>query len=140
VATVRASCPTCGDVKLTTRDVQVQAGYTSALNSYSFLCPSCRLLVNKEATELIMETLVAAGVRVICWTRPAELDELKLGPRITHDDLLAFHCPSGSRRRSRSLAPSPAAVRPEGPESHRPPSGPRCFQKSAAVRLQSCSI
>jgi hypothetical protein len=77
---------------LTTRDVQVQAGYTSALNSYSFLCPSCRLLVNKEATELIMETLVAAGVRVICWTRPAELDELKLGPRITHDDLLAFHC------------------------------------------------
>jgi hypothetical protein len=91
VATVRASCPTCGDVKLTTRDVQVQVGYTSGLNSYSFLCPSCRLLVNKEATDLIMETLVAAGVRVITWTRPAELDELKLGPRITHDDLLAFH-------------------------------------------------
>jgi hypothetical protein len=77
---------------MTTRDVQVQVGYTSTLNTYSFRCPSCRLLVNKEATELIMETLVAAGVRVINWTRPSELDERKLGPPITHDDLLAFHC------------------------------------------------
>ena len=91
MATVRASCPTCGDVKLTTRDVQVQVGYSSALNTYSFLCPSCRLLVNKEATDSIMQTLVGAGVRVISWSRPAELDELKLGAPITHDELLAFH-------------------------------------------------
>jgi hypothetical protein len=91
VATVRASCPTCGDVKLTTREVQVQVGYSTASNSYSFLCPSCRLLVNKQATDLIMEILVRAGVRVVTWSRPAELDEIKLGPPITYDDLLCFH-------------------------------------------------
>lgn len=91
MATVRASCPTCGDVKTTTRDVRVQIGYSSAWHSYSFLCPSCRLIVHKEATEAIMETLLAAGVTVVYWTRPAELDEIKLGPPITHDELLAFH-------------------------------------------------
>jgi hypothetical protein len=92
VATVRASCPTCGDVKMTTHDVSVQVGYAAESNSYSFQCPSCRLLVNKVATEVIMSVLVGAGVRVIAWSRPAELDELKLGPPITHDDLLEFHC------------------------------------------------
>ena len=91
MATVRASCPTCGDVKTTTRDVQVQAGFSTESNSYSFLCPSCRLLVNKPATDLIMEILVRAGVRIVTWSRPAELDEAKVGPPITHDDLLRFH-------------------------------------------------
>jgi hypothetical protein len=91
VAIVRASCPTCGDVKMTTRDVQVQVGYAADSNSYSFLCPSCRLLVNKTATEVIMQVLVGAGVRIVSWSRPAELDEPKIGPPITHDDLLGFH-------------------------------------------------
>jgi hypothetical protein len=77
---------------MTTQDVQVQVDTSSATNSYSFLCPRCRLLVNKVATDRIMEILVGAGVRVIAWTRPAELDEIKLGPPITHDELLGFHC------------------------------------------------
>jgi predicted RNA-binding Zn-ribbon protein involved in translation (DUF1610 family) len=91
VATVRASCPTCGDVEMTIRDVQVQLCATTASSSYSFLCPACRLLVNKTATEQVVEILVNAGVRVVEWTLPAELTERRDGPAVTHDDLLGFH-------------------------------------------------
>jgi hypothetical protein len=91
VATVRASCPTCGDVELTTRDVQVQVCTSTAVSSYSFLCPSCKLLVNKPAADKVVEVLSTAGVAVVLWTLPRELYETKVGPPITHDDLLAFH-------------------------------------------------
>jgi hypothetical protein len=88
---VRATCPTCGDVELTVHDVSVQICVTTGLATYSFLCPSCSRLANKEATETVVESLTAAGSRLTIWTLPAELDEPKVGPRISHDDLLEFH-------------------------------------------------
>jgi predicted RNA-binding Zn-ribbon protein involved in translation (DUF1610 family) len=91
VATVRASCPSCGDVELTTREVQVQVCSATDEGSYSFLCPSCRLIVNKPAEARVVDLLVSAGVRMITWDLPAELSEDKRGPAITYDDLLAFH-------------------------------------------------
>jgi hypothetical protein len=59
--------------------------------TYSFLCPSCRLIVNKPAEQRVVELLVSAGVRVVNWDLPAELSEAKSGPAISYDDLLAFH-------------------------------------------------
>ncbi len=91
VAIVRATCPTCGDVELTVNDVQVQLCVTTAASTYSFLCPSCSFIVNKEATDSVVESLTAAGCRLVAWTLPAELDEPKTGPKISHDDLLEFH-------------------------------------------------
>ena len=91
MATVRASCPTCGDVELTTREVQVQVCVATDQGTYSFVCPSCRLIVNKPAERRVVDLLVAAGVRLVSWDMPAELSELKAGPPITYDDLLAFH-------------------------------------------------
>ena len=91
MATVRASCPTCGDVELTTREVQVQVCVATDQGTYSFVCPSCRLIVNKPAERRVVDLLVAAGVRLVSWDMPAELSELKSGPPITYDDLLAFH-------------------------------------------------
>ncbi len=91
MATVRASCQTCGDVELTTREVQVQMCAATEDGTYSFLCPSCRLIVNKPAEQRVVELLVSAGVRVVNWDLPAELSEPKSGPAITYDDLLAFH-------------------------------------------------
>jgi hypothetical protein len=96
VATVRASCPTCGDVELTTREVQVQVCSATDQGTYSFLCPSCRLIVNKPAEERVIELLVSAGVKVVNWDLPAELSEPRSGPPITYDDLLAFHFELGS--------------------------------------------
>jgi len=88
---VRATCPTCGDVELSVERVQVQLCVTTSSSTYSFQCPSCLLIVNKEANETVVESLTKAGAGLLAWTLPAELDEAKVGPRINHDDLLEFH-------------------------------------------------
>lgn len=91
MAIVRATCPTCGDVELGVSRVQVQFCVTTTESTYSFTCPSCGVLVNKEANHAIVASLTKAGSRLVTWSMPAELDEPKLGPKITHDDLLEFH-------------------------------------------------
>lgn len=62
MAIVRATCPTCGDVELDIANVQVQLCVSTNASTYSFLCPTCRLIVNKEATDIIVESLTKAGV------------------------------------------------------------------------------
>jgi len=91
MATIRASCPTCGDVELTTRDVTVQVCSTNNQGSYSFRCPDCRMAVSKPAESRIVDLLVSSGVRLSVWHMPAELDEVRGGPPIDYDDLLEFH-------------------------------------------------
>ena len=91
VATIKASCPTCGDVELTTRDVQVLVCSTNNQGSYAFRCPDCRLSVSKPAESRVVDVLVASGVRLSVWQLPAELDEPHFGEPIGYDDLLAFH-------------------------------------------------
>lgn len=91
VATIKASCPTCGDVELTTRDVQVLLCATTNEGSYAFRCPSCRLAVSKPAEARVVDVLVASGVRLSVWQLPAELDEAHMGEPVSYDDLLEFH-------------------------------------------------
>src|SRR5438874_10778084 len=91
VATIRASCPTCGDVELTTRDVTVQVCSSNNQGSYSFLCPQCRLAVSKPAEARIVDLLVSSGVRLSVWHMPAELDEPRSGSSLSYDGLLEFH-------------------------------------------------
>ncbi len=104
VAIVRATCPTCGDVELTVHDVQVQLCVTTSVATYSFLCPACSFIVNTEASDSVVESLTSAGSRLVAWTLPAELDEPKQGPRISHDDLLEFHLALESDDWQRELA------------------------------------
>jgi hypothetical protein len=49
------------------------------------------LITNKPASPSVVESLSAAGSRLVVWALPAELAELKQGPPICHDDLLDFH-------------------------------------------------
>src|SRR3954454_17066667 len=91
VATSRASCPTCGDVELTTRDVTVQVCSNNNEGSYAFQCPQCLLAVSKPAESRIVDLLVSSGVRLSVWHLPAELDEPKMGDPIDYDELLEFH-------------------------------------------------
>lgn len=91
VATIRASCPTCGDVELTSRDVSVQVCATNNQGSYAFRCPECELAVSKMAEQRIIDLLVSSGVRLSVWSMPAEMDEPRNGPPISYDDLLEFH-------------------------------------------------
>jgi hypothetical protein len=91
VATIRASCPTCGDIETTTAAVQVLRCTSTGAASYTFTCPRCRLRVARDATERVVDVLVDAGVAVVAWELPAELGEAKAGMPVNHDDLLAFH-------------------------------------------------
>ena len=91
MAIVRATCAACGDVELDIADVQIQVCPSYETATYSFQCPACRLITSKEAGERVYGALSAAGCEIVMWTLPSELHEKKLGPPITHDDLLAFH-------------------------------------------------
>lgn len=91
MVTVRATCSTCGDVEVTIADVQIQVCVSTSEATYSLICPTCHLIVNKEANDRVLEVLSDAGARLVVWNLPAELDEVKNGPVITHNDLLAFH-------------------------------------------------
>lgn len=91
MATIRASCPTCGDVELTTADVRVRVCMDDDRGEYLFRCPICRMSVVKGAEARTIDLLVASGVALDTWSLPAELQEAHYGAPITHDDLLDFH-------------------------------------------------
>ena len=91
MATIRASCPTCGDVELTTQDVRVLVCSTTNEGSYAFRCPACRMQVSKPAEGRIVDVLVSSGVRLSVWQLPAEMEEQHSGAAISYDDLLEFH-------------------------------------------------
>lgn len=91
MATIRASCPDCGDVELTTRDVTVRVCAADDRGSYVFRCPTCRMAVTKAAEPRIVDLLVSSGVPLEVWRLPAELSEQRVGEPIDHDDLLEFH-------------------------------------------------
>jgi hypothetical protein len=92
MATIRASCPTCGDVELTTADVRVRVCTNDERGEYSFRCPICHMTVLKRAEPRTIDLLVASGVALDTWSLPAELYEPRGGGApISHDDLLDFH-------------------------------------------------
>lgn len=91
MATIRASCPDCGDVELTTADVRVRVCLDDDRGEYRFTCPICSMVVVKPAEHRTIDLLVASGVEMDTWTLPAELFETRSGLRITHDDILDFH-------------------------------------------------
>lgn len=91
MATIRANCPTCDDVELTTKDLKVQVCADTKQGSYSFRCPRCQMAVAKQAEPRIVDLLVSSGVPMHLWRLPAELFEAKSGPPLDWDDVLAFH-------------------------------------------------
>lgn len=94
MATIRASCDTCGDVEFPTTDVRVHAPEDGGAGTYSFCCPNCHLTVVRPAERPVMDLLIAAGVAFTTWRRPAELVERELevdDEPLTHNDLLSFH-------------------------------------------------
>jgi hypothetical protein len=92
VTTIRANCPSCGDVQLRATDLVVRVCSDDETGSYCFRCPSCEQAVAKDASRRIVDLLVSSGVRMSVWHLPAELFETRpAGEVISHDDLLDFH-------------------------------------------------
>lgn len=88
---IRATCDTCGDIELRVADVQVLLCASTNEGSYVFRCTTCRLAVSKPADARVVDILIAAGVELVVWDMPAELDEPHAGPPISYDDLIEFH-------------------------------------------------
>lgn len=90
MTTIKASCPSCGEVELTSHDVALMVCNHAALSYYAFDCPSCAEEVRKPADEHVISLLLSGGVPAQVWEVPAEVLEPKVGPSITYDDLLDF--------------------------------------------------
>lgn len=93
MATIRASCDTCGDVEFAAAQVSVHAPEDGGPGTYTFTCPHCRDRVARSADRPTLDLLIAAGVRLTTWSHPAELSERELVDHepITHDELVEFH-------------------------------------------------
>lgn len=94
MTTIKATCPTCGDVDLTPADVLVTVSSEMGWSKYCFTCPQCGDLVSKAADDDVVHLLSSAGVRVEHLRIPEEyfegLERSESLGRMTDDDLLDF--------------------------------------------------
>lgn len=94
MTTIKATCPTCGDVDLTPADVAVTVARELGWSTYTFTCPSCGDDVTKAADDDVVHLLSGAGVRVERLRVPREFFEEQALMRdamdLTADDVLDF--------------------------------------------------
>ena len=91
MARVRATCDHCGDTELSIQAVSVRICREDHEGTYSFRCPSCDAMHQKEASRRTLDLLVASGAAVTFWSIPMErIVDAGIGP-LTHDELLEFH-------------------------------------------------
>jgi endogenous inhibitor of DNA gyrase (YacG/DUF329 family) len=90
MTTIKASCPTCGEVELTPADVSLMVCSHAPLSYYAFTCPTCTDEVRKPADDHVVSLLVSGGVPATVWEVPAEALEPRSGGPLTYDDLLDF--------------------------------------------------
>ncbi len=90
MTTIKATCPTCGEVGLTPNDIELRVDPTGAGESfYAFVCPECGSVVRKPADDRVVRLLQSGGVPLLTYSEPAPRHPG--GPAFTHDDLLDFH-------------------------------------------------
>jgi hypothetical protein len=90
MATIKASCPSCGDVELTAAQVRLVVCTVADWSYYSFKCDQCSDEVRKPAGTEVVSLLRTGGVKVERWTVPSEALEEHHGAPIGYDDVLDF--------------------------------------------------
>ncbi len=90
MTTIKASCPTCGEVELKPADLSLMVCSHAPLSYYAFCCPSCLDEVRKPADDHVVSLLISGGVPASVWDLPGEALEVKSGPQLSYDDLLDF--------------------------------------------------
>jgi hypothetical protein len=90
MTTIKATCPTCGEVELTHEDVRLMVCSYEPLSYYAFDCPGCVDEVRKPADGHVISLLMSGGVKPLVWELPAEARETHDGPALSYDDLLDF--------------------------------------------------
>ena len=90
MTTIKASCPTCGDVTLTPAEVRLVVCTVPSWSFYAFECTSCTHEVRKAATDDVVRLLRSGGIVPETWEVPAEALEEHLGAPVAWDDVLDF--------------------------------------------------
>lgn len=90
MTTIKASCPSCGDVELTPQQVRLVVCSAPGWSYYAFTCTCCHEEIRKPAGKDIVALLVSGGVVAESWDVPAEALEEHSGPALTYDDILDF--------------------------------------------------
>jgi predicted RNA-binding Zn-ribbon protein involved in translation (DUF1610 family) len=94
MTTIRATCPTCGEVEMDAQAILLSIRETDGEGVYSFTCPTCFDTIEKPADRKVVMLLLSAGVDV---TQIAEVTEIAHEPvrddlpPLTADDLIDFH-------------------------------------------------
>jgi predicted RNA-binding Zn-ribbon protein involved in translation (DUF1610 family) len=95
MTTIKATCPTCGEVALTPDDIELRVDEQAVDASfYGFSCPRCDETIRKPADERVVRLLVSGGVPALPVEpemTPVRLADRFDHPPLTHDDLLDFH-------------------------------------------------
>lgn len=91
MTTIKATCPTCGEVSLTSEDVVLRVFPDGAHEDfYAFDCPDCAQQVRKPADARVVRLLRTGGVEPSEAVGHPERPPRGLPP-ISHDELLDFH-------------------------------------------------
>lgn len=90
MTTIKASCPSCGDVELTPTQVRLVVCSVKSWSYYAFTCPTCQEEIRKPAGRDVVALLISGGVVAEPWSVPAEALEHHEGPVLTYDDVLDF--------------------------------------------------
>lgn len=89
-STIKATCPSCGDVELTRQQVRLVVCSVKSWSYYAFTCATCQNEVRKPARPGAVALLISAGVIAEHWHVPAEALETHIGPAISSDEVLDF--------------------------------------------------
>jgi hypothetical protein len=86
MTTIKATCPLCGDIDLTPREVRLTVAEAAGWATYTFKCGRCNDYIEKTADEEVVALLTSAGVAVD--KVPGEALEYHVGSPISYDDVL----------------------------------------------------
>ena len=90
MTTIKASCPCCGDVELTPKEVRLVVCTVADWSYYTFTCDTCRDEIRKPAGADVISLLQTGGVPAERWSVPAEALEAHEGALVNYDDVLDF--------------------------------------------------
>jgi hypothetical protein len=90
MTTIKASCPSCGDVELTSAQVRLVVCSIQDWSFYAFTCHTCHDEIRKPAATDVITLLQSGGVLAEMWSVPAEALEKHDGDAISYDDVLDF--------------------------------------------------
>lgn len=85
-ASVRATCPSCGDVQFPLDNLVMVRHVETAEDTYTFRCPECGARVVNQLTDTLARLLDSYGVAMVRVFAPTLSNRPALGP-ITEADI-----------------------------------------------------